>query len=207
MAKTPINYYVTFDLETTGLSAEKHSLIEIACVVMDKELEVVEEYESGIIQPLEGREITEGALKANGLTREQLSKGKLPKTAITEFIAFLKSLSKKKDGLILCGHNIDNFDIPFLVNWFEAHNKNLGSYVNDKFTIDTMWWARVRWNESQNYKLGTCCTNAEISLVDAHRALNDTRANAKLVKYFIEHLRGKGVSDKKEERFRVKFEI
>ena len=61
-----------------------------------------------------------------------------------------------------------------------------------------------------DYKLSTCCQLAGIDLVDAHRALTDTKANALLLISYIKKLRGEGqtqLSNKKKIRFRNTFEL
>lgn len=207
MAKSPIEVILVFDLETTGLSEEKHCITEIACCPISLRLEDLPEYTSGIIKPYGDREINQGALDVTGITREQLENGRDSKEVCNEVYKYIKSLHKTANKIVLAGHNIDSFDIPFLDIFFTYHKKDLSKLVNEKITIDTMWWARVKWEDSVNYKLGTCCQNENITLVDGHRALNDTRSNRELVKRFIKSLRGDGVLVKQEERPRIKFEF
>jgi DNA polymerase-3 subunit alpha (Gram-positive type) len=209
--KTSIEVYLVFDLETSGLKPQENAILEIACCPFDKDLNDLSEFESPIMKPIESKIITSGALQANGITQEQILKGVDPKQVLNDFITYLKSLNKSHSKIILAGHNIDHFDIPFLDQFFQDFKKDLSKYVNDKFTIDTLWWSRVRFTESNNFKLGTVCSNLGIDLINAHRAINDTRANKELLKAMIRNLRQQNSSEKvsevEETRFRTVFEF
>ena len=196
-----IQNIIVFDLETTGLKADKNCIVEIACCPFNQDLKDLQEYNSGIIKPYGDREISQGALNANGITIQQLENGVDSEKIIKEFVSYLSKLKAGRNKPILAGHNIDKFDIPFLDDFFKFHKYDLSKYVNFDFTIDTMWWARVKWKESLNYKLGTCCANEKIELIDGHRAMNDTRANKQLVKKFIQGLKS-GSSEKEKEEYK-----
>lgn len=212
--KSPIEVYLVFDLETTGLKHDKHALIEIACCPFsnDEKLSDLKEYHSGIMKVYDNREITKEALNANGITQEQIDNGREPEEVLKELIQYIKSLSKKSSSIVVVGHKIDDFDIPFLDNFFSLYEKDLFSLINDKFSIDTLWWSRVMWTESTNFKLGTCCSNVGIDVVGAHRAVADTRANKDLIKQFISNMRKVSTSTTnnetpKEERKIRRFEM
>lgn len=206
--KSNCQVFLVFDIETGGLVPATHAILEIAFCPFDNELNDLPEYTTGIIKPNK-RTIDQRALDANGITRDQIEKGTDEKEAFLKVEASLKKLKRGKDLPIPCGHNIDKFDLPFLSLWFEEHGKDLGKYINLNHTIDTMWRSREVWTEQVNYKLGTCCQSAGISLMDAHRALNDTRANKELVKYFLLGTRGmRGAGESVEEnKFRKTFEF
>jgi DNA polymerase-3 subunit alpha (Gram-positive type) len=205
--QSPIRSIVVFDTETSGLSADKNQLLEIACCPIDIDLNNLKEYESGIMKPYDNREINQGALNANGITMQQIERGRDQREVFEEFCDFMSKLSSGRNKPILCGHNILSFDIPFLQNWFSMNKSDLSKFVNLDCSIDTMWWARIKWVESTNFKLGTCCENCNIELNDAHRALFDTRANRDLVKDFIRSLRSdkRGEGDKEYVRPRFQF--
>jgi len=205
--KSPITNYICFDTETTGLSAEKNAIIEIACCSFNHDLKDIKEFESGVMQIYDNREINQGALDANGITREQVSRGEDPKQVVEKLCQYFTSLKVGSSKPVLVGHNIDRFDIPFLDNMLTYFKKDLSKFVNTDFTMDTMWWARVMWAESTNFKLGTCCETAKVELIDAHRAITDTRANKELAKYFIRNLKSEAGVIKKEDRYRTIFQF
>ena len=204
--KYPVVFAVA-DIETGGLSASKNPICEIAICPIDEELNNLEEYTS-IIAPYDDKlEYTDGALKANGMSMEMIKGGKDSKEVVRELCQYLTSLKRGRALPILCGHNISKFDIPFLEAFFTFHGKDLWKFVEKSYHIDTMWWARTKWTESTNYKLTTCCDNVGIELVDAHRAVNDTRSNKQLVIDFIKSLRGNGDGSVEVNRYRKTFEF
>lgn len=82
--------------------------------------------------------------------------------------------------------------------------------MNKLAMFDTIEFARLLWPEAPNYKLGTCCNQVGVDLVEAHRALPDTIATAKFFIKMLKNLRGMGgarSSEKEEKRFRKGFQI
>lgn len=202
--------YLTYDIETTGLSETKHALCEIAMCVMDSELNDIGEYSSGIIAVYDNRIIDQKALDHNGITHKQLEGGRDGNEVAAEVVKFIKSLKKSKSKIILCGQKITSFDNPHLDNFLTYFKKDLSKLVNSEYFIDTLLWGRIKHIESENYQLGTLCKNSGITLTNAHRAVNDTRANRDLVRSYIQLLRGNGTTvteTKPEERHRVKFQM
>jgi DNA polymerase III alpha subunit (gram-positive type) len=204
---SPVQNIIVFDLETTGLKPDKNSLIEIACCPIDKDLKDLEEFDSGIIAVYDNREVTEGALKANGITRDQIENGLDPQKVADKLVAYLKKMKVGRSKPVLAGHNIVKFDLPFLEDFLRVHGHDLFKYVNKDHFFDTMWRARERWGELQNFKLGTCCEEAGVELIDAHRAINDTRANKDLVKYLLRNLRNDSTGSKEETYKRPVFQF
>lgn len=200
--------FVVFDLETGGLSEEKHPVIEVAMFVLTNDLENGGSYDT-LIKPYGDLEIQPQALAANNIDLDIVEKeGKDVKVVVDELYKFLGKQRVGREKPILVGHNIDNFDIPFLNALFNFGGKDLAKVVNEKFTIDTLWWSRLRWQESLNYKLGTCVQNAGIELVNAHRAVSDTVATRELFKQFLMGLRSGGdPSQIEEKRFRTTFQF
>lgn len=199
--------FVVFDLETGGLSHEKNPVLEVAMFVLTNDLDNGDEYDS-LIKPYGDLVIQKEALDSNGIDMGVVENmGKNIDVVVNDLCKFLQSQKVGGKKPILVGHNIDKFDVPFLNSMFEFCKKDLSEFVNDNFTIDTMWWSRIRWQESPNYKLGTCVQNAGIELVNAHRAVADTKATRELVKKFLMGLRSNGSTIGEEKRFRNSFEF
>lgn len=205
--KSSIQNFCALDTETTGLKAETAAIVEIACCSFDHSLTDLKEFESGVMKVYDNREIQQGALDANGITREQLRDGRDPAVVVKELIKYFNSLKVGNAKPVLIGHNLDKFDIPFLDNMFSVFKEDLSKYVNTDFTIDTMWWARCKREEQTNYKLGTCCEIENIELIDAHRAITDTRATKDLAKSFLRGLKSEAGTQSKENRYRTKFQF
>ncbi len=199
--------FVVFDIETGGLNYEKNPVLEVAMLTLTNDLENGDEYNS-LVKPYGGLIIEKAALNSNGIDLDVIEKiGKDVDVVVDELCNFLKNQRVGKENPILVGHNIDSFDIPFLSAMFEFCKRDLSKFVNDKFTIDTLWWSRICWQESPNYKLGTCIQNAGIELVNAHRALADTRVTRELARKFIMNLRSNSSNSTEEKRFRYSFEF
>ena len=77
------------------------------------------------------------------------------------------------DGATIVAQNTA-FDMSFIHNI----SKKL-SYNFDHPTMDTMLMARQKLPGLKNYKLGTIVENLNISLENAHRAIDDATATAK----------------------------
>lgn len=210
-----------WDLETGGLKYDKHAVAEIAMIILDSQtLEEVDRYEA-IIAPykLPSGELVEydqRALDYNGLTMRKIEAGEDARTVAKEIQALCKkhkiSLRGGNGKIISAGHNIDKFDIPFL-EYFLGIFKIKYTDLFQTWCYDTLWMTRLRWPEDGsilNHQLGTACQEAGIELIDAHRAMNDVEANAKLLKFFISSMREKGngvVVAQTEEKTRVRFKF
>jgi DNA polymerase-3 subunit epsilon len=204
--KSPLVNFVVLDTETVGLSPQKNCLIEIFCCSFDNEMNDLKEFHTGVMQLYDkNREVSPQALQANGITTDQIENGNDPKYQLDKLIEYLQKLKSGRNKPVICGHNL-NFDIGMLSDYFSFYGKKLDDYFNEDFTIDTMWWARLKAAEQANYKLGTCCEEEGIELINAHRAQADTIANKQLVKKYIQNLRSDSEMEK-GKRFRATFEF
>lgn len=214
---------VTFDIESGGLLTEDHTygICEIAFVAIDSDtLKEVGRYEA-IIAPYktysgELTQYTEAAFRVHGIPMSKIEAGKPAKEVVAEIIKFLKSVKGKgRFGRpILAGHNIEDFDIPFVNQFFELHKKDLSKVVNTSFTIDTVWLTRLIYQGELKLKdnsLGSACDANQIELIDGHRAIVDVESNVELIKAYLQRLRGVGLegglSTGSVERFRTKFQF
>lgn len=200
--KSASKYIICHDIESGGIpSAEKPAfdaiaLIELAFVVIDMEkLEVCDElsmifprdYKEGLIYSSEAEAI-------HGITETIQKEKAIPlKDIFKKCQALFKKYKNPRQMCTLCGHNIVGFDNAFLENFFKFMGDDLKKYV--KFSIDTMQMAHMSYPELENYQLHTVCEKEGIDLVNAHRAGDDTYANALLMINFVKKLRGEGVSD------------
>lgn len=218
--KTSSKYVIVFDTETGGLLNKDNqafldiALLELAIVVVDMEsLSLIEEkslmferdYKEGLIYTTEAEAV-------HGITEKiQKEKGQSLKTIYKYMVDLFKKYKNPRQLCTLCGHNIVGYDMPFITNFFTYMNDDINKYV--KFTIDTMQLAHMSALEQENYQLHTCCQLNGIDLVNAHRALDDTKANALLFIEYVKRLRGQGVKSSSQEsqgvksRFRETFAI
>lgn len=164
--------YVVFDLETTGKDVARCEIIEIAAIkVVDGECT---ESFSTFVKPKE--RVSEEITKLTTITQEDVDFAPLPEAVMADFYKFTR-------GAILVGHNAVGFDIPILKRVGRDACYNFDNPVEDTYLI-----ARKYTKGSANYKLGTLCEFYGISLVNAHRAIGDVAATAKLFKILAENL-------------------
>lgn len=202
---------IVYDLETGGFTPGVHGVCEVAMIALDMgSLQEIGRYEA-IIQPystLEGQPLKyeDSAFKVNGLSLNKITKaGKPAKEVAKEIAQFARSMKNGTKKPILAGHNIDKFDNPHLDD-FMYNNKIDVTKFFENDSIDTLKWARFKWAgdpEMTKFNLGVCCNKLGIRLIDAHSAMPDTEANAKLLIQFLKSLRGDGsVELLEEDRYR-----
>ncbi len=156
---------VVFDLETTGLSAQNGKIIEIGAVSMVDG--VIMETFSTLIDP--ECHIPEDATAVNNIHDEDVLGAPYFKDVVGDFYLFCKDAT-------LCGHNV-GFDIGFL-----TYHAKKEFYNFDNPLIDTLALAQRLLKRSTRNKLGDLCKEFDIELTNAHRALFDTIATAKVLK-------------------------
>jgi DNA polymerase III epsilon subunit-like protein len=133
------------------------------------------------------------------------------------FESVLQMVQRHKVGNskpVICGHNIgtlprrivlgkekkpDGFDNPFMEKFFSQNKADWFNSVNE-LILDTLKMARLRWVELPNYSLGTCANELGLTLKEAHRALPDTIANAKVLIKMLRFFRSNGEGQEKNER-------
>lgn len=183
---------IVFDFETGGTNEKKHAITEMAMVSVDSvTLEIVDEFVC-MFKPY-GKEYTIEAEKITGITQELLeAEGLELDDAFDEILDFFDEQNDNGLKPILSGHNIDAFDIPFLQKLFDDKERKLERSVNLGTTLDTLKMSRIAFEEAAVHTLGAACANVGIIFEDAHRALNDTKANAGLLIELLKRLRGGG---------------
>ena len=155
--------YVVFDFETTGLESNKDEIIEIGAVKISKG-KIVSTF-STFIKPSVPipQEITE----LTHITDDMVADAPEINYVLPDFYKYCY-------GCGLVAHNIA-FDYGFLS---AVGKKMLYNFDNPQF--DTMILSRNKLKGLKNYKLGTICEYFGVSLVGAHRAVNDCLATAKV---------------------------
>ena len=154
--------YVVFDLETTGLDATKEEIIEIgACKVVNGR---IDETFATFVKP--SKHIPKEITELTGITDDMVKDAPTINYVMPDFYKFC-------DGATLVCQNTA-FDTSFIYNL----SKKL-SYNFDHPTMDTMIMARQKLPGLKNYKLGTIVERLNISLENAHRAIDDATATAK----------------------------
>jgi DNA polymerase III epsilon subunit-like protein len=138
------------------------------------------------------------ALEATHMSVELLLKEGIPwKEAGVKIKELISSHTVGTHKPILAGHNIKSFDNPFMEKLFTDLGFEFFKLLNN-FSIDTLEWVRIKWPTLAAYSLGVCCNAVGLTLKEAHRALPDTIANAKLLIEMLKSMRGEGGGTKSE---------
>ena len=155
--------YVVFDTETTGLDPIKDEIIEIgACKIRNGK---IEEVFSTFVKP--SKHIPKEITNLTGITDEMVKDAPTINYVLPDFYKFCY-------GTTLVAHNIA-FDIAFVHNIAKKF-----SYNFDNPTMDTIEIAKAKLPGLRNYKLGTIVERLGVSLENAHRAVHDATATAKV---------------------------
>ena len=167
-----IDNYCVLDLETTGLSPNYDSIIEIG-IIKVKENKIIDKYNS-LINP--GFLINEYITSITGITNEML-KGK-PK-----IIDLKKEVLNFIGNDVLVGHNI-SFDVSFLQKGFNEELKNQYS--------DTLQFCRTRFKELSHHRLTDMSNYLEISR-NEHRSMSDCLCTKELYDFIKEKMKNNGL--------------
>lgn len=161
--KTFDGSFVVFDLETTGLDSNKEEIIEIgACKVVNGR---IDEIFSTFVKP--SKHIPKEITNITGIDDSMVENAPSINYVMPDFYKFCH-------GSTLVAHNIA-FDISFIYN----ASKKL-SYNFENKLMDTLEMSKKKLPGLKNYKLGTVVEKLNILLENAHRAINDATATAKV---------------------------
>lgn len=155
--------YVVFDLETTGLDSLRDEIIEIgACKI--KNGKICEVF-STFVKP--NRKIPKEITELTGINDEMVKDAPTINYVLPDFYKFCY-------GSTMVAHNI-TFDIGFVHNAAKRFSYNFNNP-----TMDTIEIAKAKLPGLKNYKLGTIVERLGVSLENAHRAVHDATATAKV---------------------------
>lgn len=162
--------HIVFDIETTGLNPYSSEIIEIGAIKV-RNGNIVDEF-SELIKPT--IPITDFITNLTGITNELVKTAQNEKKVLQDFIEF------SKEAEVLLGHNIDEFDNPFINRRLEIH----GIDKIEKKTVDTLKIARnnISFKKIENFKLDTLAKFFGIINSSTHRALYDAKTTWELYK-------------------------
>jgi len=151
--------YAIIDIETTGGSASKSRITEIAILIHDGE-KVIEEYET-LLNPC--TEIPWNIIRLTGITNEMV-------VDAPQFREVAQKVDELTKDCVFVAHNV-NFDYGF----FRAEFDRIGmSYRRKK--LCTVRLSRKLLPGKFSYSLGKLCASEGIPLHDRHRAMGDAKA-------------------------------
>lgn len=169
---------IVLDLETTGLSPQRHKITEIAAVKI-RGNQIIDEFQT-LVNP--GVPIPRFITKLTGITNEMVEN----QPVIEDILPALKEFLGET---LIVGHNI-SFDYRFLQENFWRHNNFL--LTND--TLCTMKLARRMHSDLPSKRLGSICEHYGLTNETAHRAMSDVIATHEVLNKMLERLNEKQLS-------------
>lgn len=183
--------FLVFDFETGGTDPKLHDPIQLAAVVLSKDLREVARF-SSMIQADPDR-VQEAALKVNKKTREEIAQAPIPAKVAEDFFKFCEPYG----WLSPVGHNV-GFDLNFLETMWDRHGQGLpplNSFIKFQGKVCTVQLTNLRMNVLANkgiYSLKLTSLAKYFGLGhDAHDALGDVLVTSQL---FRMHLKALGYS-------------
>lgn len=184
--------YLGIDAEFTGQHPHKNALIELAMIVLDKDLKEIAHYQT-LVQVPEGFEITEEAMRVNKLDLERVeAEGVSYAELVQQIIKFVRKYFKDKP--ILFAHFI-TMDFAYLNYIFGSLDKDklfwkelIGHNVIDtKVLANTINLLQINKGKEPMFK-STSLSNPggltdifNIKDYEAHTALGDIRATKQVL--------------------------
>ncbi len=153
------NKYAIIDIETTGGSAKRDKITEVAIIISDGS-KVIDSYES-LVNP--GVSIPYNITRITGITNDMVKEA-------PRFYEIAKHIVEKTEGCIFVAHNVQ-FDYNFIKNHFAS----LG-YTFSKRRLCTVKMSRKAFPGLKSYSLGNLIKTFDIKTTDRHRAMEDARA-------------------------------
>lgn len=160
---SPTGKYVAIDIEATSLKVGEARVIEIGAVLIDGS--TITKLMDALCDPQEP--ISEKVTEITGITDSMVTGKPTFAQVLPELIAIIG------DSPVVA-HNA-RYDIPVIKA--EADRAGL---TFEPVTFDTLVMARRIWRGLPSFKLADLCEIAGISLDNAHRAVHDAEATAKL---------------------------
>lgn len=162
--------FAVIDVETTGFSPAKGDrVIEIAIARVDARGRIEDEYAT-LINP-EGRDT--GAVFVHGISNSAVQNAPL-------FADVADDILSRLEGTVVVAHNA-----VFEERFLSAELAHAGISVASIPALCSLWLGRQTFN-TPNHKLATLAREVGIPFVDAHAALGDVRAVARLLPLMLD---------------------
>ncbi len=167
---------VWIDLEMTGLDPQKDVILEIATLITDSQLTIIEEGPTFVIQQPEAAlermgDWVKNAHAKSGLTERVRTEGIPLAHAQAKTLAFIMQHCQK-DKALLCGNSVWQ-DRAFLVNYMP----NIIAYLNYRLIdVSTVKELVKRWYPDDEH--------AKFKKSDNHRALEDIRESVAELRHY-----------------------
>jgi DNA polymerase III subunit epsilon len=171
--------FVVIDVETSGLSARRDRILQIAAVEVDPSGALIGEW-SSYVRPRFGRV---GPTHVHGLTSASLR-------SAPAFRVVAPELARQLEGAVVVGHNID-FDWAFVRRSMRRAHVPLEPTAR-LCTLDLS--RSLDPDRLMRHKLADICSRLEVPLDNAHDALADARATAEVLGHLLQSARLDGAT-------------
>ena len=168
-----LDNYTVVDIETTSKNPLKAEIIELSAVRV-RSGKIVKEY-SQLVKP--STPIPNGITKLTGITNEMVENSPAIEAVLQDFLDFI-------GNDVVLGHNIVSYDSTILYDICEQYG-----FKFDFKLLDTLHYAHFCNIDVSNYKMSTIAEYFGITY-QAHRALNDCKANFQVYEKLKEHYQG-----------------
>ena len=168
--------FIVLDLETTGLRADRHEIIEIGAIKFNCGEEVHSTFNTLV---LPNKRISSKVTELTGLDRSVLKRDGRPLSeVIPQLLDFCEDLP------------IVAFNAGFDRSFIEAACAGLGLTSPSRSWICALESSRLAWPGRSSYRLSALCQDGGIALDDEHRALADCQRALQVYVASIEHVLG-----------------
>ena len=151
--------FVVFDLETTGLDATKHEIIEIAGIRVNRDSSNHDTIQA-LVKPI--KSIPKKIVELTGITQEMLDhEGDDLKEALQAFSLFVGEL------------RIVSFNAEFDIAFLNAAAAKCGMKPFDNQVSCALKMARRAWPGRKSYRLADIAKDGNLGSKNMHRALAD----------------------------------
>jgi len=169
-------FFSVVDLETSGLEADTHAILQAAVVGLDRRFRTVGEW-SAYVRPPHVLSADLGPVEIHGIQRRDV-------VFARGIGANLRRIADLTAGTVVVAHNAA-FDVSFL----RAAARREGVEFAWKGTLCTLDLARRLGDRSlPNHRLATLSERFGVRLDNAHEALADARAAAGILPHLLSAL-------------------
>lgn len=182
------------DVETTGLIAGWHEIVEVAFIVLDSDLEPTTDYFHYKIRPQFEERITPKSMQIHGITLEELAKWPTADIVLDIFNEWFEGLELPHNKkLTPLAHNW-SYESKFYEAWMGSElmykyfslprdSLRVATYLNDRacFRCEQLPFP-------DNCQLGEVCRRLGITNLDPHSAFADSIATAACYKQLLRRI-------------------
>ena len=165
--------FAVVDVETSGLSVERHRLLQVGVVRIDADGAVLDRW-SSLVRPRYRWWFKIGPRHLHGIDRRSLRRAPAAGEVHDELV-------RRLDGCVVVAHNA-SFDLSFLQDF----SRRLGRSMPVQASLCTLKLSRQLDPErALSHRLAAVCARYEIPLDRPHDALADAEATAAVLPHLL----------------------